>query len=194
MYTDPYLMRDPLRVARDHLLERATAPASEPLTLDEVKLYVRVDTTDDDALLADLIVAARMMAESWLRKSLLPQAWKLAYDYGIPESVWLPMGPVTSIASVTVVNDDASTQVLVSTGYWLNAAKNMLIVGGVLTGRRIEIVYNTGYADAASVPAQIKQGMLAHIASMYDSRGDVGAMMLPEQSVGLYTPLREIRL
>jgi len=191
---DPYLLRNPLRVTRNRLLQRVTAPASEPVTLTEAKLYLRVDTTDDDTLISDLIVAARMVAENWLGRSLITQSWKLAYDYGIPESIWLPMGPVASITSLIVVNQDQSTTVPDSSTYWLNAAQNALVMCAALIGFRIEITYNTGYGDATAVPKPIKQGILAHIASMYDSRGETGEMILPEQAVGLYIPYREIRL
>ena len=56
------------------------------------------------------------------------------------------------------------------------------------------MVYATGYGDATMVPKPIKQGILSHIAYMYDSRAEAGEMVLPEQAVGLYAPYREVRL
>jgi len=192
---DPYLARDPLRVTRNRSLTRVTAPAIEPITLDEAKLYLRIDNTDNDTLVNDLIVAARMIAESWLKVSLISQAWKLAYDYGIPNSVWLPMGPVNAITSVVVINRDGSTQAADSGSYYLNAAQNALVLDSVQIGFQIQITYAAGYGDdATTIPKPIKQGMLAHIAALYDSRGEAGEMDLPQQTVALYTPFREVRL
>jgi hypothetical protein len=37
-------------------------------------------------------------------------------------------------------------------------------------------------------------GMLAHIASMYDVRGDALEAGIPEQSMAFYRPYREVRL
>lgn len=197
---DPYytanslLERNPLSLTRNRLLSRVTAPSTEPVTLAEAKLYLRVDNTNEDTLITDLITAARMLAESWLGRSLISQTWKIAFDTAIPFQLGLPMGPVVSVASVVIVNQDSSTVTVDSSTYWLNAAKNALVLNSALSGFRIEITYNTGYGDATAVPKPVKQGLLAHIASMYDARGDTSDATLPEQVMGLYGPYREVRL
>lgn len=190
----PYLAADPLRLSRGRLLTRTAAPATEPVTLAEAKLYLRVDSTTEDSLIGDLILAARMVAESWLKSSLISQSWKLAYDCGIPEAVWLPMGPVNAITSVVVFNRDGTSNTLSSSAYYLNAARNSLVLDSVQLGFRVEITYSTGYGDATTVPKPIKQGILCHIGAMYDRRGEDADAPLPEQAVSLYMPFREIRL
>ncbi len=64
-------------------LTRVVAPAFEPLTLAETKLYLRVDHSDDDASIARMIQAAREAAEFYLRRSLVTQDWLLERDDGI---------------------------------------------------------------------------------------------------------------
>jgi len=153
MYTpyDMYLNPDPLRVTRNRLLKRVTDATVEPVTLTEAKLYMRIDTSDDDTLITDLITAARQTCENWLRRSLINQTWKLSFDYAIPRLVGLPMGPVNSISSVVIVNQDTTTQTVDASTYWLNAAQNALVMFSQLTGFQIEITYNTGYgADEAA--------------------------------------------
>lgn len=179
---------------RKHLLTRVTAPASEPVSVEEAKLYLRVDGSEEDTLLGDMIVAARMVAEETLKRSLITQSWKLAYDDYLPDMVLLPMGPVNAIDSVTVVNRDTSTQAIESDVYYLNAARDTLLLDSVIFGFRIEIVYGTGYGVASAVPQPIRHGMLAHIAAMYDARGLDASVTLPEQALRLYMPFREVRL
>lgn len=196
---------------RNRLLVRTTAPASEPLSLTEAKLYLRVDTTSEDSLIVDMIVAVRMSAEAYLRRSLITQSWKLAYDDFLPACVELPMGPVISVASVTIVLRDGTTQPVSNTTYYLNAAKDTLMMdtplipSAVNAGTRIEVIYSTGYGDASAVPKPIKQGMLAHLAHMYDNRGmpsadhdangwDSLSMAMPLLTRLLYSAYRGIKL
>jgi uncharacterized phiE125 gp8 family phage protein len=181
--------------ARNRFLKRIADPSVEPVTLAEAKLYLRVDTSNDDTLITDLITSARQMAENWLRRSLITQTWKLSYDDGIPQMVWLPMGIVSSISSVVVFNQDGSSSTIAPTTYWLNAAQNALTMYQRISGFRVEITYVAGYgATSASVPKPIKQGILTHIANLYDCRGEESNAMLPEQTAALYMPYREVRL
>jgi uncharacterized phiE125 gp8 family phage protein len=183
-----------MTVLRNRALTRVSAPANEPLTLAEAKLYLRVDGSSEDALLTDYIVSARMIAEHWLKRSLISQVWKLSVDEYIEGETALPMGPVNIINSVTIVNRDGSSQAVSSSVYYLNATKNMLLFDSALIGFRIEITYSTGYGDATSVPRPIKHGMLSHMASMYEHRGEYECGALPDQAVRLYLPFREIAL
>ncbi|MFW0776996.1 MAG: head-tail connector protein [Rickettsiales bacterium] len=183
-----------MTILRNRSLVRVVAPTNEPITLTEAKLYLRVDHVDEDVLINDLIVAARMHAEHWLKRSILTQTWKLAYDDYLTEEVLLPMGPVSSIDNVTIIDRDEDSEVLDSGLYYLNASKDAIIFDECLSAHRIEITYVTGYGDASMVPKSIKQGMLSHIASMYDGRGEGTGHVLPEQSVCLYMPFREVSL
>ncbi len=181
-------------MAYNRLLVRTSAPATEPLTLGETKSYLRIDHDDEDSLVGDLIVTARMHAENWLRRSLISQAWKLGYDECAPMKISLPMGPVSAITSVTIINRDNSSSVVSDECYSLNSAMTMLRFDIPLHGFQIEVAYDTGYgATGAHVPSPIRQGMLNHIAVLYDARGE-GNSAMPEQSVSLYMPFREFML
>lgn len=178
---------------RNRLLVRITPPVSEPLSLAQAKLYLRVDHSADDTLISDLITAARGGAETWLRRSLMTQSWKLAYDDYIPEMVMLPMGPVNDITSISAIDRDGTTSVVDDALYYLNAAKDTLVLDSDVFSHRVEIVYSAGYGDASDVPPAITQGLLAHIAAMYDARGEAETD-LPTQAIRLYAPFRMVVL
>jgi len=61
-------------------LELISPPAVEPVTLDEAKAHLKVDTTDDDALIATLISAARAKAEWHTGRAFVTQGWTLWLD------------------------------------------------------------------------------------------------------------------
>lgn len=63
-----------------YALKRATPPSAEPLTLTEAKLHLRVDFTDDDALITSLITAARMKCEDMVARSYVTTGWLLTLD------------------------------------------------------------------------------------------------------------------
>ncbi len=177
---------------QERLLTEASLPAEEPLTLAEAKLYLRVDHDEEDAAITQMIVAARQAAEHYLKRTLVSRQWKLIYACTLPMHVRLPMGPVTSVASMSVVDEDDVSATVDEELYALNASRTQLCISQAITGYRIEIIYTAGYGNAASVPASIKQGMLAHVEAIYEGRGE--AFVLPDAALALYFPHREVSL
>lgn len=62
-------------------LTLVTPPATEPLSLDDAKNYLRVEIAADDALIGDLIAAARLECEHGTGRSFLTTGWRLTLDY-----------------------------------------------------------------------------------------------------------------
>lgn len=61
-------------------IQLVAGPAAEPVSLEEAKLHLRVDFTDDDSLILALISSAREVVEGKIRRSLFPQQWQLTLD------------------------------------------------------------------------------------------------------------------
>jgi hypothetical protein len=61
-------------------LELITAPVTEPVTVTEAKAHARIETTADDVLLADYIIAARELVERTTGRALITQTWRLTLD------------------------------------------------------------------------------------------------------------------
>jgi hypothetical protein len=111
-----------------------TQPTTEPITVTDAKLFAKIDTGDDDITVTALITAARMAAEEFLRKTLMPTTLKMTLDlsggglydslgagtyempvtalYGsLPRELSLPKGPLSSVTSVVTyaLDNTAST-------------------------------------------------------------------------------------
>ena len=92
MLTTPYLT-----------LRRISSATAELITLAEAKLYLRVDATEDDLLISEIIVAVRTHTEHSIARSLVQQSWRVEYRECLPTDVTLPMRPVQSITSVQTI-------------------------------------------------------------------------------------------
>jgi len=166
------------------MLQLITAPTEEPLTTDEAKLHLRVDPglTADDARIAGLVVAARIMAEAELQRVLITQVWEQVVT-GFPcrgsgLSLGLPL--VTAVASVTYLDAAGASQVLGSSVYALDAvcepARLVLKPDQAwpLTQQQVpntvRVRFTAGWANAAAVPQTIKAWMLMQIGHLYTRR------------------------
>lgn len=173
-------------------LVRVAAPAAEPLTLAETKEFLRITHEDDNARIGDMMIAARSLAEQWLKRSLVTQSWKLSFEDAICGSIRLPMGPVQSISSVVSSDINAVATTVAAGAYALSPAKDALVVDSIITGTRIDVTYVAGYGSGSQIPKPIKLGMLQHIAAMYD--GEMTLAPIPDSVLGYYMPFRELSL
>lgn len=173
------------------VLTLTTAPASEPLTLAETKLFLRVDGDEEDTVISNLITSARETAESWLRKSLVTQSWQLDQQFVAGEPVQLALGPVQSVTEVSIAQDGQTT-VLTTSQYELDVAREKITLAGSLYAERVSVTFVAGYGDASDVPAAIRQGMLHQITHLYHHRED--GKGIAAQTEALWSEYRERRI
>lgn len=158
---------------------QTSAPALEPVTSTEAKLWCRVDVSDDDTIFTDIITAARVYVENVTRRQLITATWALYLDQ-FYKPLKLPYPPLQSISSIAYVDTAGATQTLASSQYQVDAKTQpgrLTEAYGVSwpstrpdTYNAVTITYVAGYGTAAStVPLPIKQAMRILIASMYES-------------------------
>lgn len=174
-------------------LARIVAPIIEPLTLAETKLYLRVDGSAEDTLITDLISVAREHAESYLKRSLLTQTWRMVLEDYAPEALRLPMVPLQEISEIRLVAQDGTSSVFSDTLYTIDAVNEGIRFLTTPYSSSIEIDYVAGFENAADIPKAIRYGLLSHIAYLFDNRGETSAA-LPQDSILLYQPHREVML
>jgi uncharacterized phiE125 gp8 family phage protein len=185
-------------------LQLITPPALEPVTLADAKAHLKIDTSDDDALIARLIAAARARAEWHLGRALITQGWRQWLDQwpcnGVIE---IPLPPLQSVASVTVYALDDSASVLDPATYQVDAASapaRLTLRSSVsppINLRAINAValeFTAGYGDSASnVPAPLVEALLELVAFLYEHRGEAPAE-LPLDCLALLAPFRILHL
>jgi uncharacterized phiE125 gp8 family phage protein len=206
-------------------LQRTAEPNSEPLDLSEVKAHLRIGTSSDDALLANLVTVARQACEDHIRRALVTQGWTLWLDTfpaenigwwdGVREGaaltikrfIYIPRPPLQAIVAVTTYDDANTATAFGSDQYFVDTASepgrlalrnNAVWPEPGRSHHGIGIEFTAGYGDAGNVPQALKQGMLAHIAQLYEERGELKSVfshaqqvkLLPDISRSLYMPYR----
>lgn len=179
-----------------------TARANPVVSLANAKLYLRVDASDEDALIAALVEAATGMVEAMTRRCLIHQTYRYTMD-GFPSSgpIRLPRSPAASMPAGGLYvyalprvryYDTAGIQqtLVVGTDYLLNLDANPPSIHRPAGGSSwpstdstraasVEVDFLAGYgANAASVPAPLVQAVQMLTAHYYANReavGNVGA-------------------
>jgi uncharacterized phiE125 gp8 family phage protein len=183
-------------------IQVVTPPASEPLTLAEVKEFLRVDHSDDDATLAIFIAAARQLCESYTRLALLPTTFEEYFDE-FPEytgtykdEIRLSRSPVSAVTYVKYIDGNETTITASASDYKTDLISQPARIspdngwfGTYETINAVFIRYVAGYANAAAVPAPLKHGMLLVIGDMYENRTD-SVKRLPTATEYLWNPYR----
>lgn len=181
-------------------LNLKTAPAIEPLTLDEAKNHLRVDSADDNVLITALIITARQMVEKETKRAFITQTWQMYLD-AAPAEIEIPKPPLQSISSIIVVDDDGGESEVSSTIYDVDASQG-------LPGRvklkssyawpyhrgfvSFIIEFKAGYSDTADgVPQTFKQAILQLIGHLYDNRESSD---IPEGVKTLLWPYKILKL
>lgn len=80
------------------MITQLVKPSAEPVSLDAMKNYLRVDHNEEDALIALLIVAARRSAEHLTGQMIAKRSFRVdlpSFGKGV-----LPISPVISVTSV----------------------------------------------------------------------------------------------
>jgi len=180
-----------------------TPPASEPLSLGEVKAHLRVETDAEDGLLAGYLAAARSTAECFLRRALIAQDWQLVLDRWPEGPVRLPHPPLMAVEEIRVRASDGTASVVSPETYRVETRAEP---GFILPGRGetwpkpglgdsgIEIDFTAGFGESwNAVPEPVRQALLLMIAQMHEQRGEASPAIAGHVR-SLLQPYRMIRL
>lgn len=160
-------------------LQLLLPPASEPVGLSDAKTHLKLDTSDEDALVTTLITAARARAEWHTGRAFVTQRWCLRLDaWPARGVVEIPLPPLVGVDEVAVTDADDVRTVLDTGRYRVDAASEP---GRVILAERphrlrrrdgLEISFTAGYGDAAAVPVAVKEAILEIVADLHAHRGD----------------------
>lgn len=184
------------------MLILVTAPVDEIVALDEVKEYLKVEHDEDDALIMEMVKAARLVAEQYTGRAFLTQTWDFILDQPGQEII-TPKQPLQSVTSIKSIDDDAVESVVDSADYYLDLSSSRIILksgeswGSMRerAGWKARIV--CGWTDVTLVPDEIKRALKMMVAHAYEFReGEKRTMVEASRgtSYALLTPWRVIQI
>lgn len=185
-------------------LTLVAAPAIQPVTLSEAKLYLKVDGADDDSRISDLIKAATRKAEEFTRRAFITQTWEIAFDSAPSTRIVIPRPPLQSILSIKSYDEAGAESVFSLSNVWVDKRSTpgrIMLKDGIEWPTELRpidaivIQFTAGYGGSTgSVDAGIREGILRGVATLYAAREDaiIGtvAAQLPEGARELLFPYK----
>lgn len=154
-------------------------PLAEPVTLDDAKLHLRInpgDISEDRAIIAPLIMAAREYCENYTGRSFALQ--KITVHADEHGTIKLPRGPVVSVDSVTL---DGKTVEYTAD---LHSGTVTVDQSGAT------IAYTAGYTH---IPMLVRQAMLLLIGHWYANREAVAQTTSAEVDMAVRAMLNQYK-
>lgn len=143
-----------------------TVDASEPVSLSDMKAYLKVDYSDDDDEITELIKVARKTVEGYISRKIGSQTLKATWTK-YHQTTRLPYAPINSVTTVKTVDQDTLTTLTEDTDYFVQADEYLEFSSAGSTG--LEVIYTAGYT---TVPDSLLVAIKRLVAKMYEFRGD----------------------
>lgn len=168
-----------------------------PVTLAEAQAYLRVETGEEEALIAGLVRTATMLCEAFINQVITVR--EFSEELAAPRTAWqrLSATPVRSIAQVDAIASDGAILPVRAQDYAvdIDASGDGWVRADVPPGAsRLRVTGSAGMADGPNgVPEPIRQGILRLVAHMFNTRDGAGGEP-PAAVTALWRPYRRARL
>ena len=162
-------------------------PTQLAVSLDEVKDYLYVTSTDDDSLIQRLIFQAAGFLESRFKCAIMSQTWELHLDswtderYVIEGAIQVSRPPFGAVSSIKYLDTDGASQTLAASQYLVAAqgiyARIVPAKGvswpslyGVAQYTAVTITHTCGHATQSAVPYLVRQAIKDYCDGVYNNR------------------------
>jgi uncharacterized phiE125 gp8 family phage protein len=166
------------------------------VTMSEAQAFVRIETGEEEALVAGLIRTASGLCEAFINQVVIARDFLI----DLPVSgCWerVPVTPVRSIGEVDAIDASGAATVLMAADYALDIDSSgdgwvRSVCAGDAT--RLRVSGTAGMADDENgVPEPLRQGVLRLVAHMFTIRdGEAGEP--PAAVTALWRPYRRLRM
>jgi uncharacterized phiE125 gp8 family phage protein len=172
-------------------------PAISAEAVDAAKAYLRIETDEEDVLIAALLIAAIRHAEGFIGQLLLRRS---GIDRLLASTDWkrISVTPVQAITSVTAVPTTGAPFVLSSAAYAIDIDGNgdgWVRVGQPGIARWIDVSVEAGMAsDWDLIPEPLRLAVLRLTGHLHANRDDPADAGPPAAIAALLRPWRRMKL
>lgn len=187
------------------------APAQEPVGLEEMKSWARIDDADGDATISGNIVAARRWVETFTQRALITQTYTYKIDRfpgPITTVIELPGGNTQSVTTIVYLDPDGNSQTWTASDYIVDETSEPAVIGLAYNiawpsirewDLPVTITYPAGYGDdPGDVPEELRTAIKIIAAELFENREDsmIGATIasVPWGAKRLAEPFRIHRI
>ena len=165
----------------NRLWDVTTPPTLNPVTVDELKTFARIDGSDEDTILEGFITSVTKATEGYLGRALIEQTITLKMDWWPDMVVELPRPPLISVTSISTLDEDDTETTYSSSNYYVmtDGQPGRIVIKKSVsppynstryTGG-YKIVFKCGYGTATTdVPEGIRTGIMLWATELYENR------------------------
>jgi len=174
----------------------ANAPAA-PIPLAELRAFLRIGTSEEDALLAGLVRAAGDTCEAFTGRALIVRA---VQEMLPAATAWVRLGaaPVTAIDGVAALGIDGSATALAVGDYGVDidaAGEGWVRLLRTVDEKHVRVAYQAGMGtDPNALPEALRHGIVRLAAHLYVHRDREDGAGPPAAVTALWRPWRRLRL
>ena len=175
--------------------------SAPPVSLAEAQAFVRVESGQEEALLAGMVRSASGLCEAFIGQAIMARGFRQTLPLS---GNWQRIGrtPVRSIDLVEAIAENGSATVLAASAYAVDidaSGDGWVRVANAGSARRLRISGQAGMATTGSdVPEALRHGILrlvGHLFANRDGGGSSGPGTEPPAAVtALWRPYRRMRL
>lgn len=166
------------------------------VSLSEAQAYVRIETGEEEAVVAGLIRTASALCEAFIGQAVIARA----FSEEVPmTAAWqcLSASPVRSISNVEQIDLAGAALPLASSDYGIDidsSGDGWVRVSCAASATRIRVNGTAGMAENENdVPEPIRQGILRLVAHLFTARDGSGGDP-PAAVTALWRPYRRMRV
>ena len=166
-----------------------------PVALAELKAFLRISVSDEDALLAGLLRAAVDLCEAFTGRALIDRTVE-EMTAASTVRTRLTAGPVRAIESVAAIDEAGAATDLDPDAFVAEidaGGEGWVRLRAAAAAKRLRVAYRVGMApDWNGVPEMLRHGIVRLAAQYCLRRGEAGENEVPAAVTALWRPWRRL--